>query len=212
MLNTNKFKNYIFDFDGVILDSVEFKNQAFKKTVNRYDKKIVKKFMNFHLNNLGLSRFRKYKFLCQELLKLENTDNLEKKLSNNYSKIVNKKILKVKFINGVKNFILKNKEKKLFISSGSPQKELRKICVKKKISKYFIKVLGSPKTKYQHMIYLKKNYKIKNKETAFFGDSITDYRTAKKYNFTFIQVGNNMKNKKIKFRIKDFHDKKLLKL
>jgi len=212
MLNTNKFKNYIFDFDGVILDSVEFKNQAFKKTVNRYDKKIVKKFMNFHLNNLGLSRFRKYKFLCQELLKLENTDNLEKKLSNNYSKIVNKKILKVKFINGVKNFILKNKEKKLFISSGSPQKELRKICVKKKISKYFIKVLGSPKTKYQHMIYLKKNYKIKNKETAFFGDSITDYRTAKKYNLTFIQVGNNMKNKKIKFRIKDFHDKKLLKL
>ncbi len=212
MLITNKFKNYIFDFDGVILDSVEFKNQAFKKTVNRYDKKIVKKFMNFHLNNLGLSRFRKYKFLCQELLKLENTDNLEKELSNDYSKIVNKKILKVKFIKGVRNFILKNKKKNLFISSGSPQNELKKICVKKKISKYFIKVLGSPKTKYQHMMYIKKNYKIKNKETVFFGDSITDYRTAKKYNFTFIQVGNNMKNKKIKFRIKDFFDKKLLKL
>ena len=61
-------------------------------------------------------------------------------------------------------------------------------------------------------MYIKKNYKIKNKETVFFGDSITDYRTAKKYNFTFIQVGNNMKNKKIKFRIKDFFDKKLLKL
>ena len=59
MLNIDKFKKYIFDFDGVILDSVELKNQAFKKTVNRYDKKIVKKFMNFHYNNLGLSRFEK---------------------------------------------------------------------------------------------------------------------------------------------------------
>ena len=42
MLNTNKFKNFIFDFDGVIIDSVEIKNKAFLQTVRGYSNLIKK--------------------------------------------------------------------------------------------------------------------------------------------------------------------------
>ena len=36
-------KNLIFDFDGVILDSVEIKNKAFLKTLKPFKKNIKKK-------------------------------------------------------------------------------------------------------------------------------------------------------------------------
>ena len=35
-------KNIIFDFDGVILDSVDLKNQAFEKIVENYNPNIKK--------------------------------------------------------------------------------------------------------------------------------------------------------------------------
>ena len=34
---------------------------------------------------------------------------------------------------------------------------------------------------------------------------------AKKYNLAFIQVGNNMKNSKVRLKIRDFHDSKIKK-
>ena len=116
MLNTNKFKNFIFDFDGVIIDSVEIKNKAFLQTVRGYSNLIKKKFMKFHLDNLGVSRIKKYEFLCQSILKIKKSKILENKFSNNYSKIVEKKLKRVKFIKGIKRFI-SNNEKKIFSSS-----------------------------------------------------------------------------------------------
>ena len=139
MLNTKKFKNLIFDFDGVIIDSVVIKNKAFLQSVNKYSNFIKKRFMKFHLDNLGVSRVKKYEFLCQKILGIKNSKILEKKLSNSYSKIVEKKLKKVKFIEGAKKFIFNNKKKSLFIISGTPQKELIKICNKKKNFKTFFK-------------------------------------------------------------------------
>ena len=75
----NSIKNLIFDFDGVILDSVEIKNKAFLKTLKPFNKNIKKKFMKFHLNNLGISRFRKFEYLCKDLLKQKNYGKLKKK-------------------------------------------------------------------------------------------------------------------------------------
>ena len=43
MLNTNRFKNLIFDFDGVIIDSVKIKNKAFLQTVRGYSNLTKKK-------------------------------------------------------------------------------------------------------------------------------------------------------------------------
>ncbi len=211
MLNTNRIKNLIFDFDGVIIDSVEIKNKAFLQTVRGYSNLTKKKFMKFHLENLGVSRIKKYEFLCKTILKIKKSKILEKKFSNNYSKIIEKKLKRVNYIKGVKRFISNNKKKNLFIISGTPQKELIKICNKKEISKYFSMILGSPKTKNQNVEILKKKHKINGRNTIFFGDANTDFEVAKRNSFFFIQVGNNLKNTNVKFKIKDFNDNKIKK-
>ena len=50
------------------------------------------------------------------------------------------------------------------------------------------------------------------KNTVLFGDSITDLKISLKYEFPFIQVGNNLSSNLINLKIKNFLDKKLKKL
>tara|TARA_B100002052_G_scaffold298448_1_gene331950 strand:- start:2721 stop:3386 length:666 start_codon:yes stop_codon:yes gene_type:complete len=206
----NYIENMIFDFDGVIYDSVKIKNNAFKKIVKGYNLSIQKKFLKFHLNNLGVSRYKKFEFLKNRLIKSKNKDFINDN-SMMYKKILSNDLKKVKLIPGANFFIKKYKKFNLFISSGTPENDLKKICKEKKIEIYFKKIMGSPKNKIQHISDLKKKFKINKKNTIFFGDSITDFNAAKKYNLAFIQVGNNMKNNMVQLKIKDFHDKKIKK-
>ena len=61
-------KNLIFDFDGVVLDSVKVKDNSFKKLVKKYKKNIRQKFYIYHKKNLGFSRENKFKYLFTKLL------------------------------------------------------------------------------------------------------------------------------------------------
>ena len=53
-------KVVILDFDGVILDSVNIKTEAFKEIFNRESKVIQNKIVNYHLKNGGISREKKF--------------------------------------------------------------------------------------------------------------------------------------------------------
>ena len=47
----------IFDFDGVICDSVNIKTQAFIELYKNYGSKIQEQVREYHLINSGISRF-----------------------------------------------------------------------------------------------------------------------------------------------------------
>ena len=54
--------NIIFDFDGVITDSVNIKKEAFAELYSKYGSRIQKKVVNHHLEHGGISRFDKIKY------------------------------------------------------------------------------------------------------------------------------------------------------
>ena len=56
-------KSIIFDFDGVILNSNNIKAEAFGELYNKYGKKIENKVVEYHYENLGISRIEKIKYL-----------------------------------------------------------------------------------------------------------------------------------------------------
>ena len=72
--------------------------------------------------------------------------------------------------------------------------------------------MGTPRSKNQHILSIKKKYNLSKKNTVLFGDSITDLKISLKYEFPFIQVGNNLSSNLINLKIKNFLDKKLKKL
>ena len=55
-------KGIIFDFDGVIVESVNIKTIAFKKIYKKYGNEIVNKVVDHHLSNGGMSRFEKFNY------------------------------------------------------------------------------------------------------------------------------------------------------
>ena len=52
-----KIKSIIFDYDGIIAESVNVKTEAFAELYKPFGKDIVQKVMKHHESNGGVSRF-----------------------------------------------------------------------------------------------------------------------------------------------------------
>ena len=63
------YKVIIYDYDGVICDSLDVKTKAFKELYSQYGPKIQKLVEKYHLENGGVSRFEKFKYYETKLLK-----------------------------------------------------------------------------------------------------------------------------------------------
>ena len=71
----------------------------------------------------------------------------------------------------------------LFIISSSPENELIEICKNKKISIYFIQILGSPSDKLKNLNKIINNFDYKKEQILYMGDSLSDYIFAKKIKY-----------------------------
>ena len=79
----------------------------------------------------------------------------------------------------------------LFISTGTPEKEIKKIIKKKQIDKYFMESFGSPSNKISHIEKIMKKYDLTPGEITFFGDSKTDLDAAENFNINFTLIRND---------------------
>ena len=202
-------KIIIFDFDGVLADTIKIKGEVFFSIFKKYGTEIQKYAKELHFNNIGLQR--KYKF--KKVLEFNKERNINKKLidlNKSFEIEYKKKIKKIKINKNFEKFIINNyKFFKFYIASAAPENEIYKILVKNNLEKYFIKIYASPiKKEYSIKKIIKNNLKIKNKNIIFIGDSIHDYNVAKKMNIKFIAYKLNVNetnkiknlNKSIKFK------------
>ncbi len=173
-------KNIIFDFDGVILDSVPVKTEAFRKLFSRYPKAIVDKFIEFHLENGGVSRYEKIKYFFNELLRKSIDEKEVLEFANKYSELTKLELANEKYlIEDSLEFIKDNYKKyNMHIASGADENDLKYICDKLDLSKYFLSINGSPTKKSEIVKNILGLNKYKKNETIMIGDSITDYNTA----------------------------------
>jgi phosphoglycolate phosphatase-like HAD superfamily hydrolase len=181
----------IFDFDGVILNSHIIKAKAFYEIFKIFGKIKAKNAQKYHLGKAGISRYKKFTYIKKNILK--NVKITNQKLNNLFRRYCLNKILNLKIEKKLLNFLKSNYKKyDFYISTGSPQSEIIYILKKKKLYKFFRKAYGSPSTKFEHIKKIKKY----NKKTIFIGDSIDDYRAAKKTNTSFLLKTHNQ-NKKL---------------
>lgn len=179
-------KNIIFDFDGVILDSMPIRTEGFKKIFENYDNKKVEELISFHLINGGLSRFVKIKYFFEELLETSISEEEINFFADKYSKIMKEKLINEKYlIRETVDFIKNNNNIKMFIASGSEEKELRLINESLQLSKYFLGIFGSPKNKIDIVKSIIQDNKLNKNETILIGDSINDYDAAIKNDIRF---------------------------
>ena len=142
-------KAIIFDFDGVICESVEAKTEAFRRLFENYPEHL-ESILQFHIQNGGMSRYEKFKIIYRDFLKLELTEEKSKELGRKFSEYSYQPVLNSEFVKGAYEFLNKYyKELFLFVASGTPQEEMISIVQERNLTRFFRKVYGSPRGKFE---------------------------------------------------------------
>ena len=77
-----------------------------------------------------------------------------------------------------------------FVVSSSDELELKNLYETRKISKFFLDILGSPKTKKENISFLIEKLSFEPSEAIFFGDACSDLKAASYFNIDFAFVSD----------------------
>ena len=92
-MNILKYNSIIFDCDGVLINSNGIKTQAFFEFALPFGKSFALKLKNYHVENGGVSRYEKIKYLYENILKKKiNNKNLESE-AKRYGELISRKML-----------------------------------------------------------------------------------------------------------------------
>jgi len=174
-----KYKAFFFDFDGVLVDSVEVKTQAFALLFEKYGTDIRDKVVVHHRNHGGMTRADKFRHYYKYFLRKPIDDQEIGRLSKTFANLVIEKVISAPAVPGAEDFLQAYQGRAhCFVISGTPDDEIREIVNQRGWSKYFIEVYGAPVTKHDHLRILLKRYALHPKSCLFFGDAISDYDAA----------------------------------
>jgi len=179
-------KAIIFDFDGVILESTEVKIDAFRELFCGYPDRL-KEVLAYHIEQGGISRFVKFRYIYKNILKKELTKEQEAELGRKFTELALDKVLKVPYVPGAKEFLEKKRSQyKFFIASGTPDAELNEVITRRKMGKYFDGVYGSPETKSDIIRKIRKDHRLDKEEIVFIGDANSDRQAARDADIEFV--------------------------
>ena len=211
----NRIRIIILDFDGVILESMDIKTNAFREMFKDYPE-YINAIVEYHIRNGGISRYKKFSYIYNNILKLPLDENKLKELGEKFSHLVFQEMLRCPFVNGVQDFLVEySKRVELFVASGTPQEELNLIVNKRGLYIYFKGVYGTPALKSEIMQHILSAECIRKEEAIFVGDAISDYEDAKKAGLPFVARfnGSNASNPFLELNvpvIRDFDDLKTI--
>ncbi len=188
-------KAIIFDFDGVLVESVDIKTEAFRELFKNYPGEYLEKFVQYHLLNGGVSRFEKIKYFYREFLNKAVTQEELRKLCEEFSRLVVKKVIEAPYVPGAERLLsLCQKAYDMFVVSGTPGNEMNFIVRERAMSHFFRGVYGSPSPKTQLVRKILKNCLLDPNETVMIGDSLTDFLAAKENRIRFLARVDGVKS------------------
>ena len=177
----------IFDFDGVILDSVGVKTSAFAKLVEAHGAEAVRRMVEYHEANGGISRYKKFAWFSRTVLGRELTEEESLAWGRKFESDAFCRVVEAPFIAGAREF-LEGCDLPLFVASGTPETELRSLVEKRGLAGLFREVHGSPRTKQEIIQDILGRYPLSLEEVLFVGDAMTDYRAARDCGLPFAGV------------------------
>ena len=199
-------KNILWDFDGVILDSMPIRDHGFREIFKPYPSHLVDELIVYHRNNGGLSRFNKIHYFYENILKIKISESKIQEYADKFSNIMKEQLTNPQYLieESIKFIKLNYKYYNFHIVSGSEHSELNFLCHKLSIVNYFRSIDGSPTYKNILIKNLMKEEGYKNKETILIGDSANDYEAAKNNEIKFYGYNNPSLKKISDIYILDF--------
>jgi beta-phosphoglucomutase-like phosphatase (HAD superfamily) len=95
----------IFDFDGVLVESVDVKTRAFAELFEPEGPDIVQKVLQYHLENGGLSRYEKFRYVYHNFLRRPLPESGMTELGRRFSDLVVTQVVNAPLVKGAREFV-----------------------------------------------------------------------------------------------------------
>jgi HAD superfamily hydrolase (TIGR01549 family) len=194
----------LWDFDGVIVESVALKGDAFYELYLPYGKAIAQKVRTYHLAHGGISRQEKIRFFHREFLGETVSDEEVKILSEKFSRLVVDGVLNAPVVPGARELLM-NAKYSHFLITGTPEEEIRFILEKLELLHFFRRITGAPVPKTKAVADLIAEKLIIPERSVFIGDAREDLKAASANGIRFI-LRETRENEEL---FTDFHGQRL---
>ncbi|MXS83464.1 HAD family hydrolase [Nitrosomonas oligotropha] len=187
MRNVN-WQAIVFDFDGVVVESGKIKTQAFAELYRPYGADVVAAVVQFHTQNGGMSRYRKFRHFQEHFLNQPPlTEAEEKQLDIRFSELVVEAVIAAEAVPGAIELIRQQSQKiPLFVASGTPEVELKVIVERRGLAPYFTAVRGAPALKKTIIAEILSAHNLKPEAVLMIGDAMADLEGAQANNTAFL--------------------------
>jgi phosphoglycolate phosphatase len=137
------------------------------------------------------TRFDIFKKFFLTIYPNEDVSFLLKETLEKFTVLCERAILEVPEVDGAIDTLktLKNMNKRLFISSLTPEDTLNKIVNKRGLDIYFERVFGSPDPKITHLKNIHNITSIKPSKTIYIGDSNSDLKASIQFGCSYMGIG-----------------------
>lgn len=182
-------KLVIWDFDGVIKDSVSVKGSIFVDIFQDANAETRQIILDHHSRNGGLSRYRKIPLYMKWCGIPETDENIDKYLALFSSQSICK-VIASPWIEGVQNYLKSHARlQKFYLVSATPADELKYIIEKLGIDDCFLGTFGSPASKKKAILMILEQEGMTPADAIFIGDSQIDCESATDCGVPFVLRG-----------------------
>jgi phosphoglycolate phosphatase-like HAD superfamily hydrolase len=174
----SEYRTLVFDCDGVVLDSNRVKTDAFFQAALPYGEAAAQALVDYHVANGGISRYRKFEYLLQEIIGESESPEGMDGLLKRYAALVHDGLLGCRVAAGLAELRSALPSCNWLIASGGDQTELRQVFAARSLEHYFDGgIFGSPDAK---VLILEREVSNGNIQppALFMGDSRYDHQCA----------------------------------
>jgi len=188
-LHLRAYASWVFDCDGVLLDSNKLKTLAFRELAAPFGKDIASSFVAWHQETGGVSRFTKVRHLVEELLGRRGDEALVSELIERFGTLVEQALIDAPLIPGVRELLeALPRGTEAWVVSGGLESEVRAAMAAKSLTRHFAGIYGSPATKDQILQRIAATHGLAN--GVFFGDARHDMEVAGRFALDFVFVSD----------------------
>lgn len=180
-----------FDFDGVLVESVRIKSNAFETLYRSFGDSVVKRVREHHLANGGMPRKEKIRLYHEQFLGQTLSEAEIDEWCDRFSSIVKESVIRCPSVAGAEEALnaIRLTDAKVAVISATPEPELKEIIRGRGWERFFDRVYGFPIDKVSAMRDFREHFGPSPVE-IYIGDSESDGQAARKAGFRFIARQN----------------------
>lgn len=181
----------ILDFDGVVVESVHIKHEAFSLLLPEHPEH-TEAIMHYHASHNAVSRYVKFRHIVEEIVGEPYDTTVEAELKRRFDALTRERIVQCPYVPGALEFLQYFVPRlPIYLASATPLAELCDILEQRGLRRYFRDVYGAPSVKSTVLHEVLQKERVAAADSIFIGDSVEDWRAAEQAGVPFLGKGTS---------------------